>query len=674
VCLLHGAPHQVNMWLDRFSGQSTPSGSHSPNRAYSPAPRRPSNLNPRAGLGLRDNRSATSLDLSNNISSVSLGSPTKSTHGSALRYEQKPPPEVQNPVAVIRHILGIPKDDQINKEKETDGHVDIGEDDLDIDFGGLSLQDYVDHDQPRAISKPSRAPLSQRKKDFEEFHTQISESDQVLKSVEVYLTNFKAELGQVSAEIESLQTRSVQLNARLENRRQVEKLLGPAVEEVSISPAIVKAIAEGPIDDSFARALNEVESRLTILEKKSSSENVKALEDVRPLLEDLKSKAIERIRDFIVSQIKALRSPNINAQIIQQQHFIKHKDLFSFLARHHPILSEEICQAYINTMKWYYSTNFGRYQHALQKMQLHNIGPSDLMGTDQTPKKTTLGANKSAPPHDTFALGKRIGVVQSKDDAAISSYLAEDDKSFQYLEIPFRNFNQALIDNVCAEYSVATEIFTGSYQQVSRQVIEIFEPTFALGHTFTKQLVETTSDCLGILICVRLNQHFAFELQRRKCPVVDSYINYTNILLWPRFQVAMDQHCDSLKKVPTSQTSRTAAAAFSLVSGTNSDTSKTSVAPHAITQRFGQFLHGILSLSTDAGDDEPLGNSLGRLRTEYETLMVKLSKAAGDKSKQARFLANNYSLVLTIIGDVGGKLAEDQREHFGAVLLEAKGR
>ena len=261
--------------------------------------------------------------------------------------------------------------------------------------------------------------------------------------------------------------------------------------------------------------------------------------------------------------------------------------------------------------------------------------------------------------------------MRMKNEAALPSYLADDNKTYQYLEVPFRHFNQALIDNLCAEYSVGTEIFSGSYQQVSRKVLETFEPTFTLGHNFTTQLIENTTDCLGILICLRLNQYFAFEMQRRKVPVADSYINYTNILLWPRFQVAMDQHRESLKKVPTSS-NRGAAAAFSLVGG--GDASKASLAPHAITQRFGQLLHGILSLSTDGGDDEPLSNSLGRLRSEYGTLMTKLAKAAGDKTKQARFLSNNYSLVLTIVGDTQGKLAEEQKEHFAGLLSEAKGK
>jgi hypothetical protein len=154
-------------------------------------------------------------------------------------------------------------------------------------------------------------------------------------------------------------------------------------------------------------------------------------------------------------------------------------------------------------------------------------------------------------------------------------------------------------------------------------------------------------------------------------PIADSYINGTNMLLWPRFQVIMDLHCESMKRVANS-TGKGAVAAFSLVSGT--DASKQSVAPHAITQRFGQFVQGILALSSEAGDDEPVSNSLGRLRMEFEALMAKLSRGAGDAMKRSRFLYNNYSLVLTIISDTQGKLAEEQKAHFEGLLKEAKGR
>lgn len=95
------------------------------------------------------------------------------------------------------------------------------------------------------------------------------------------------------------------------------------------------------------------------------------------------TQAIERIRDFLVSQIKALRSPNINAQIIQQRAFVAYKDLYIFLAKHHAQLADEIAQAYINTMRWYYLSHFTRYRLALEKIPLYIVDKHDGLG-DQT--------------------------------------------------------------------------------------------------------------------------------------------------------------------------------------------------------------------------------------------------------------------------------------------------
>ena len=102
------------------------------------------------------------------------------------------------------------------------------------------------------------------------------------------MTNFQKDLGAVSAEIETLQARSTALNTKLENRKVVEKLLGPAVEEISIAPAVVKRIAEGPIDPTWIKALDDLEKRSKAIERKlTGPDKVLAASDVKPLLEDL---------------------------------------------------------------------------------------------------------------------------------------------------------------------------------------------------------------------------------------------------------------------------------------------------------------------------------------------------------------------------------------------------
>ncbi len=101
-------------------------------------------------------------------------------------------------------------------------------------------------------------------------------------------------MGVVSAEIETLQSRSTALNTRLENRRVVEKLLGPAVEEVSIAPATVRTISEGPIDQHWIEALEELEKRSKVVdEKMGGSVKILAVTDIKPLLFDLTNKVCD---------------------------------------------------------------------------------------------------------------------------------------------------------------------------------------------------------------------------------------------------------------------------------------------------------------------------------------------------------------------------------------------
>lgn len=320
----------------------------------------------------------------------------------------------------------------------------------------------------------------------------------------------------------------------------------------------------------------------------------------------------------------------------------------------------------MNTMRWYYVQQFGRYQKALEKIKLHVLDKTDVLGHDDTSRKATVLSSgprglPGGAPHDAFNLGRRIDLLRTTNQTAIPSYLAEEDTSTHYLEVPFRNLNLALVDNAAAEYTFLSSFFSPALNMatIGRHFNYIFEPTFQLGQTLTRSLVSETYDGLGLLLCIRLNQHLAFELQRRRVPAADGYVNGTSMTLWPRLQVVMDAHRESVHTM----TSALPTKAPSSVAKT------TSAAPHVATQRFGQLLHGILALSAEAGDDEPVVTSLGRLRSEMEAFLTKYSSSyfGADKRKRERFLYNNYSLILTIISDVGGKLAVEQQEHFEAL-------
>ncbi|KAI1748202.1 Vps52-domain-containing protein [Xylaria castorea] len=660
------------MWLDRLAGQSpSPASSQPPSRAYSPAPARSSSgLGPyltsqRPGITPRS--SSLSLASADSSTSSLLASSRRAT-GSNLRqttttYTGPDPADILATLLAGGSHSSTPASDLSQKSTASITSADLN---AVFDFGDLSLNSLALSDEPLSTTIDSRRQQSpeeheRNKAKFEDLHQSIQACDEILASVETNLASFRNDLAAVSADIETLQARSAALNVRLENRKAVEKGLAPAVEEISVPPITVAKIADGHVDEAWIKALNEIDKKDAAYKRSdSASEQNKGLQDLGPLLEKLVQKAIERIRDFLVTQIKALRSPHINAQIIQQQNFLKFRELFSFLHKHHPVLANEICLAYMNTMRWYYANQFTRYENALRKIKLHVLDKLDVLGNDDTSRRgAALSSSRIAgPPHDAFNLGRRVDILRTSNQTAISSYLAEEDQSTHYLETPFRNFNLALIDNVTAEYTFLASFFAPalSYATISRHFTYIFDPTMQLGQVLTKNLVSETYDAIGLLLTIRLNQHFQFELQRRKIPAADNYINGTAMLVWPRLQFVMNAHCESVRALTATLPTRPLPKA---------DQAKLSTAPHVVTQRFGQLLHGVLSMSTEAGDDEPVVTSLGRLRSETEAFLTKYSTAFGtDKRKRERFLYTNYSLILTIISDVGGKLAVEQQEHF----------
>lgn len=155
----------------------------------------------------------------------------------------------------------------------------------------LSLQLGSKNSEKRLTRKLS-CPDEYDKTKFDDLHRSIRACDDVLTSVETNLTSFRNDLAAVSADIETLQARSTALNVRLENRRAVEKGLGPIVEELSVSPTVVSKIAEGQIDEAWIKCLAEVDRRAEAHKKsaKSGQAQSRAQADMGPLLEKLTAK------------------------------------------------------------------------------------------------------------------------------------------------------------------------------------------------------------------------------------------------------------------------------------------------------------------------------------------------------------------------------------------------
>lgn len=231
--------------------------------------------------------------------------------------------DAPDPEEVLARILGPLSVDVAPAQHSSSTGITEEDLELEFDFGGLSLRELAESDdadqletvdtyRPQTVedcrsSSPacckalrfpsctydSFALVERDKAKFEELHRSIRACDDILNSVETNLTSFRNDLAAVSADIESLQARSTALNVRLENRKAVEKALGPIVEELSVSPMVVSKIAEGHIDEAWIKTLAEVDKRAMAHKKNSQQQTQnKALADTGPLLEKLVLKVL----------------------------------------------------------------------------------------------------------------------------------------------------------------------------------------------------------------------------------------------------------------------------------------------------------------------------------------------------------------------------------------------
>lgn len=142
------------------------------------------------------------------------------------------------------------------------------------------------------------------------------------------------------------------------------------------------------------------------------------------------------------------------------------------------------------------------------------------------------------------------------------------------------------------------------------------------------------------------------ELQRRRVPTMDNYLNATNMLLWPRYQHIMDMHVDSIKKMANTK---------SILSAVKD------IHPHYVTRRYAEFATSVLILN-DGYDDSNVTGSLQRLRNEFEGLLARMSNELPDTIKRIAFLINNYDVIVSVMQESPNRAVSAELEHVEQIL------
>lgn len=337
-------------------------------------------------------------------------------------------------------------------------------------------------------------------------------------------------------------------------------------------------------------------------------------------------------------------SPTANIPIIQQSVLLRAKSLNHFLIQRHHESATELRLNYINIMSSFYFGKFTKYLGKLQKLQEVLADKNDLIGADDTAKKGLFGTGRLTLKDKTnvFTLGDRIQVLQNIDGSVILTHVAETQQQKFPLEAIFRSLARVLMDNASSEYSFITDFFVSprikktdpSGASVAGEVFsEIFGKTLRSYQEAIKNYIDNSFDAVGMLLCIRVNTQHQLIMQKRRIPCLDQFLNALTLLFWPRFQMIVDLHVQSIKKAAQS--------AGGLFSGS------IDIHPHYITRRYAEFSASILALN-EGYNDHLLDTSLSRLKLSVEEFIARLAGELNDRKRRLILLINNFDLIVGI--------------------------
>ncbi|VDM83447.1 unnamed protein product [Strongylus vulgaris] len=104
---------------------------------------------------------------------------------------------------------------------------------------------------------------------------------------------------------------------------------------------MIKVILEADVSDrSFLEQLHELQHKISFV-RAQEFKDARAVYDVMGVLESLKFKAVEKIREWILTKIYMFRKPLSNYQVPQHQ-LLKYRFFFEFLSANESNIAQEV--------------------------------------------------------------------------------------------------------------------------------------------------------------------------------------------------------------------------------------------------------------------------------------------------------------------------------------------
>ena len=322
------------------------------------------------------------------------------------------------------------------------------------------------------------------------------------------------------------------------------------------------------------------------------------------ILNNLKSKAIFKIREYILKKIYSCRKPMTNYHIVQNA-LLKNKFFFKFLASHERDIAGEIQTEYIETMGRIYYSYFKEYISKLMKLIYDDLpDKDDLMGNDdshKTNRSSIFTLKNSTIKHrsNVFALGDRESLLSTELESALIVPHASTKNDTKYsLECIFRGIQFAFLDNACREYLFISEYFMSNTKISQEFFHSIFSKTLDLLFKNIDDLFLQSFDTIALFVCLHIIYRYRMLSLKRNVYVLNLYWERVVKTIWPQFEKLFIMHIESIKLCDLSKM--------------NSIDNR----PHYITRKYAEFSAAIMIIN-DTFPDERVSNLLIILQVFY---------------------------------------------------------
>ncbi|KHN78067.1 Vacuolar protein sorting-associated protein 52 -like protein [Toxocara canis] len=532
--------------------------------------------------------------------------------------------------AAIRAELTSPDDEPTNEDEDY-AEVDdkIVRDALE---SGMDLREYSAKldDQLKTAHRLAVQDCIEQADKLAELHLELTACDDAFARLEEMLTGFQSELGTISSDMKRL----------------------------SVLVILDREVGER----EFLEQLHELQHKLQFLKAQEFKE-AKAVADVQDVIENLKYKAMAKVREWLLMKISSFKKPLTNYQIPQGA-LLKNRFLYEFLLANDRQVAREVRDEYVDTISKIFFTYFKTYASRLFRLQLSDAATKDDQGmnrwskeewidemwqlSDAATKDDLLGAEDavkatgffSSKPQvrnraTVFSLGTRESLL-SFDFLAplIVPHAAQQaNERFQF-ESLFRSVQYALVDHSSHEFLFLSDFFMVGGQAAIELFSQIMMRSITCLLKSCEERILANYDAISLYLCICLCTKYSELMVERGIPAMDGYWDTLTRMLWHRFDAVMQLHNESVRAVDVKKI-----------------VPPPDTRPHYIIRRYAEFTCALLVCSQMIRKQvEPkLQRHLSRQQSEVEQLLNRLSASLPNPSDRLVCIINNYDLILNIL-------------------------